>query len=140
MLCYYKLNYAICLTPTLYPRTLNVNRTSSREELILLPVQQQKPRSACVSVWSTHLLFCHMNVQKLNLFYTKFQYSSCLPSDRILNRRLNNEINWIDVRFSIGSRKKVNRLCTFFHFGLHYFLRQLLKNRRCHAIALGYIN
>ena len=81
------------------------------------------------AVWSTHLLFCHfLNVQKLNLFYAKFHYSTRLPNDQILNRWLNNEINWIDVHFSIESRKKVNKLCAFFHFGLQYFLKQLLKN------------
>ena len=39
--------------------------------------------------------------------------------------------NWSDVRFCIVSRKQVNKRCTFFHFGIKYFLRW--------RIAQGYL-
>ena len=49
----------------------------------------------------------------------------------ILNRRFDSKNNWSDVRFCIVSRKKVNKRCTFFHFGIKYFLRW--------RIAQGYL-
>ena len=53
-----------------------------------------------------------------------------LPNDKILNRLLNNENNWINIRFGIGSHKKVNRL-HFLAFWIKIkILRQLLKNWR----------
>ena len=39
-----------------------------------------------------------------------YHIGCCKPTnDRILNYLFNNENNWIDIRFSIGSRKKVNK-------------------------------
>ena len=39
-----------------------------------------------------------------------------MSTNQILNRRFKN--NWINAPFGIGSCKKVNKLCSFFQFGL----------------------